>query len=106
MTESAKQRAEVRRKKEWKQLRIDKSKEQEGLDFLTQKKLSKKANCHHLDQRKDIEYYGNLSPDRFIMLNSKSHDCVHFLFTYWLNDPEIIERLVNILELMKTYSED
>lgn len=75
-----------------------------GIDPLTQGKLRKGYNTHHLDQRKD-NYY-NLDECRFLPLNKKSHECVHFLYGYYIKDKKIIDRLVSILDKMEACSND
>lgn len=75
-----------------------------GKDPLTLSKLYKGYNTHHLDQRK-ANYY-NLDEERFLPLNKKSHECVHFLYSYYIKDKKIIDRLVEILDKMEACSTD
>jgi hypothetical protein len=75
-----------------------------GKDPLTQSKLYKGYSTHHLDQRK-ANYY-NLDEERFLPLNKKSHECVHFLYRYYIKDKKIIDRLIEILDKMEKYSND
>lgn len=67
----------VRSSKEWKAFRKMIILEQK-VDPITGSKLTKMANCHHLDM--NAENYQNLIRDNFIALNPKSHDLIHFLF--------------------------
>ncbi|MCQ2589278.1 MAG: hypothetical protein MJ179_02535 [Treponema sp.] len=103
-TEESKYKAKIRNRKAFKELKERKRKEQGGLDYIMGKKLSKKYNCHHLDQR--IENYENLSEDRFVALGLTIHDIVHQLWRYYEKDPTVIDRLKEVLEKMKKYSED
>ena len=40
------------------------------------------------------------------MLNKKSHEFIHWLFTYWTKDKDIINRITNLLQEMEKYSND
>jgi hypothetical protein len=92
-------RTKFRQTKDWKQLR-QKLKEERRVDYLTQKKLLKGFNLHHLDLNPD--HYTNISdPENFLCLNKKSHDCLHFLYNYYIKDPDILLRLKEALETMK-----
>ena len=89
----------------WKKFRLLMIEAQEGIDIITLKKLYKGSNCHHCDLRE--ENYTNIDdPSRFCMLNKKTHSMVHWLYPYWLKDPEVIDRLIVVLENMKRCSND
>lgn len=89
----------------WKKHRLAVAEKDEKIDYITQKKLRKGFSCHHLDQRK--ENYDKLDDlDRFLSLNKKSHDALHFIYPYWLKDEKIIDRIVDALNKMKKYSND
>ena len=105
MTKSQSRKQKFRQSKVWKELRHQKNVEQAGKDPITKKKLYKMANLHHLDQR--AENYENISDtDRFVMVNSQTHDNLHWLYKYWIKDPLIIDRVVHYLEKMREYSCD
>lgn len=92
------ERANFRSKKIWRDFREEK-RTNDKLDFLTRKKLSKSFNLHHMDL--NPEHYDDLSnPDNFIPLNKKSHECIHFLYDYYVKDPAIIGRLKDCLDRM------
>lgn len=100
-----KERAKFRTSKAWKELRHYKNVEQKGIDPITLRKLTKMNNCHHLDTR--AEHYNKVDDSsRFVCLNQKTHETVHFLFTYYKNDPRILERLEEYLKLMLQFSND
>lgn len=95
------ERAAFRRRKQWLEFRESFRKEK---DALTGSKLSKRFNLHH--KCMIPEKYDDLSDrDAFSPLNSKSHDCIHFLYDYYIKDPEILDRLKKILEEMKQRNE-
>lgn len=87
-------KSKFRATKEWKEFRKMIILEQK-VDPITGAKLTKMANCHHLDMNE--ENYQNLISDNFIALNPKSHDVIHFLFR-----PDWRERLNKIEEILLT----
>lgn len=97
----------VRSTKEWKEFRKKIILEQK-VDPITGSKLTKMANCHHLDM--SAENYQNLIRDNFIALNPKSHDLIHFLFN--IKDKNgnrdyknAIKRLTAVLDKMNQINE-
>lgn len=70
-------KSKFRSTKEWKEFRKMIILEQK-VDLITGSKLTKMANCHHMDLNE--ENYQNLIRDNFIALNPKSHDLIHFLY--------------------------
>lgn len=94
----------VRRSKEWKELRKKIQSQYNGKDPITNSNLYKGFNVHHLDM--SIENYDNLSIERFVPLNKKTHDMIHFLYRYYLNDKNILERIKELLERMMFYLDD
>lgn len=100
-----KMKRDFRASKKWKEFRHRKNVEQEGTDPITLKKLLKGANLHHLDDRE--ENYQNIDePKRFVYLNKKTHDTIHFLYNYYKKDPKVLERMKEYLELMIKFSND
>lgn len=89
---------------EWRRWRYTMVDWYENKDVITQKKLRKGFNVHHLDMRE--ENYTILRPERFRPLNKDSHECVHFIFRYYEKDPEIIDRLKAVLDKMVEYNHD
>ena len=88
---------EFRKTKEWKEFSKC-LKAERKVDALTLAKLRKGSTSHHLDLRP--EFYKDLDPKKFETLNMKSHDVVHFMYTYYCKDPNILNRLKEILDKM------
>lgn len=94
----------VRASAEWAELRhklISKQK----TDPITLKPLYRMANTHHLSQ--DDTYYSDLTEDRFIMLNSKSHELIHMVYDIRVREgdynvfgriQEIVDRMIELTE--------
>lgn len=91
------EKANFRRSKKWKDFRET---FREDKDALTGKKLSTRFNLHHMDL--NSEHYTDISKrENYLPLNKKSHDAIHFLYTYYKKDRIIISQLEAILERMK-----
>lgn len=65
---------------------------------LTNKKLLKGFNLHHLSMKE--ETYDDLNPNKFVCLNRQAHETVHYLFRYYKTDRDVIKRLKSILDRM------
>lgn len=91
-------KAKFRATKVWKEFRQKMRDKQNGLDYITGKKLNKFWNLHHLDM--SIENYEKLEEDNFICLNKQTHETLHFLFRYYQKDPAILDRLKTVLDRM------
>lgn len=73
--------------------------EQGGICYITHKKLLKGANLHHLDL--DENKYSDISkPENFVYLNKSLHEVVHVIWRYYKNDPEVLDRLKDVLDKM------
>lgn len=79
--ECSKLKSKVRNSKEWALLKKVVFKRQEGKDPITGSKLSPHAHLHHLNLNND--FYDDLNPDNFLLLNKKSHDFIHFYYDYF-----------------------
>lgn len=91
-------KSKFRATKEWKEFRKMIIQEQK-VDLITGSKLTKMANCHHLDM--NAENYQNLIRDNFIALNPKSHDVIHFLFRPdWRERLDKIKEILSVMELI------
>ena len=81
LSDKQKTKRNFRNSKAWKNFRHEKNVEQKGLDPITGCKLTKTANVHHKildeDKYKDIS-----DKDNFIMINSSTHDTVHWCLRY------------------------
>lgn len=101
LSENEKIRKKWRNSRAWKTLRHNVISKQK-LDFLTNKKLLKGCQVHHLSL--NIDEYKDLDENKYVALNKTSHSMVHFIFNYWIKDKKIIDRLVDILEKMEKYT--
>ena len=99
---TAKEKSKFRASSKWKKFRILKKKEQNNLDYISQRPLPKGANLHHLDEK----HYDDLSPEKFVFLGKTMHKVVHFLYIYYKKDHTIIERLKEVLDRMEKYDND
>ncbi len=92
--------------KKWRDWRRSIFYKDEGKDYVTGKKLRRgNYNCHHLDLRK--EHYQDLNDEnRFLSLNRMTHDFCHWAYQYWIKDPLFLDRIEDVLERMKAYSND
>jgi hypothetical protein len=87
-----------RESEEWKNFRKEKF-EETKVDYITQRRLQSRANLHHLDL--SSENYEDLShPENFILLNKHTHQMIHMLYTYYKNDPWILDRIKEVLDRM------
>lgn len=77
LSEAQIRKRKIRASAEWSELR-ETVKDEQKIDPISMKPLSKSFNLHHLSQ--DERYYDDLSPERFVGLNSYSHDCIHYLY--------------------------
>lgn len=102
LTEAALHKNDFRKSKRWWRFRTW-LKSFQKVDPITGSKLTKGANCHHKDMRE--ENYENLDPKRFVMLNAKSHQVVHFFFAMrdWRAGIKALEKI--LLEMEK-YNSD
>lgn len=99
MNETQKKKRAFRNSAKWKKFRHFKNVEQGGLCYISLKKLLKGANLHHLDL--DENKYSDISkPENFVYLNKSLHEVVHVLWRYYKNDPDVLDRLKEVLDRM------
>lgn len=98
MNDSQRIKRNFRASKKWKKFKADKKKQCKGLDAITLKPLRKMWNLHHEDLSE--ENYTVLN-DNFLPCNNLTHKVIHWLWTYWQKDKDIIERLKKELEKME-----
>jgi len=100
-----KQKTDFRMSPAWKTFRIACKKAHSYIDFVTKQVLGRHWHLHHLDMRN--EHYTNITDvERFVPLNSETHDFMHWLYRLWLKDPAILERIRILLERMKACNND
>lgn len=94
-----KEKTKFRATKEWKCFRKQ-LKEEQKVDPLSLRPLTKTCNCHHRDL--DAAHYTDISnKEHFVMVNNYTHKCLHYLYNIYKNDKDVIKRLE--LELEKMY---
>lgn len=101
MTDTQKMKRNFRGRKVWKLKKLREKKRAGGKDEITLKPLRKGWQLHHEDLRE--ENY-TLMNDNFVCLNNKTHDFIHWLWTYWKDDREIIGRIERELKRMEEKS--
>lgn len=101
---SQKKKRDFRASKIWKLFRHQKNIEQDGLCYITHKKLLKGANLHHLDL--DEKNYTDISdPTHFVFVNKSIHEVIHTLWRYYQKDPTVLDRLKEVLDRMVEINE-
>lgn len=101
---SQKKKRDFRASKIWKLFRHQKNIEQDGLCYITHKKLLKGANLHHLDL--DEKNYTDISdPSHFVFVNKSIHEVIHTLWRYYQKDPTVLDRLKEVLDRMVEINE-
>lgn len=100
----AKIKDKVRKSKEWKEFRKNLI-EKQKVSFISQKKLTKGANCHHLDL--NVEHYDIFDEEHQVMLNRKDHELIHYVYgdeRHKKDWKQMIERLTLLCEMMDNYN--
>ena len=97
-TDNQKEKARARNTKAWSQLKEIVVKRYFGVDPVTKAPLRRGWNLHHCDMRK--EFYNDFNPDKFLPLNNRTHEFIHWLYDYWRNDKGIMDRLKLVMEMM------
>lgn len=79
-----KDKAKIRKSKEWNQLRIDVAAKFNNRDAITGEPLRKMWNLHHMDMNEshydDFTVENDIGIDRFIPLNHTTHELLHSLY--------------------------
>ena len=98
------EKTKFRRSSKW--LRFRKSmKAEQKFDPVTGSRLGPTCNVHHLDLRE--EHYKNIdSRERFVCLNTQTHEVVHFLHQAHCGWRKAVLELVKILRNMDKFSKD
>lgn len=97
-TDTQKEKSRVRKTKAWRELKDLVTERYYGLDPITKAPLRKGWNLHHCDLRK--ENYADLNPEKFLPLNEKTHEFVHWLYSYYSKDVNILTRLKMVMDIM------
>ena len=95
---ASEKKSKFRASKEWKTFRIKVAEKQDKKDIITGKPLIKGYNCHHLDM--SPENYDSLTEENFIAVNKATHEALHFLFRYYKNDKDVLDRMKQVLDKM------
>ena len=98
-----KKKESFRQSEKWKKFRKFKYTES-SKDYITHKRLRNNYNLHHLDLNPN--HYQDLDdPSHFENLNSDMHSVVHKLYPFYKKDPEVLDRLKEILDRMLLINE-
>jgi len=100
---SQKDKTKFRQSAKWKKFKVY-MKKLKKVDCVTLFPLRKGHNLHHLDL--NDEHYTDISDiSHFEPLNRKTHETVHFLYSYYVKDEKIIDRLHDLLERMRVIND-
>lgn len=91
-------KSKLRQTAAWRQLRVDIQDKFDDKDPITNKKLLKGFNVHHM--RMAEETYDDLDMNYFLPLNRATHETLHFLVRYAQKDPEFMSRINIYVEQM------
>lgn len=98
---------EFRKSDEWLDFRRKIAESFANKDPITGKRLAKGFNVHHMRTNQDLEGYCDLSKeDEFVPLNRYTHKLLHYLFTYYKKDKDILDRVRNTLDRMCELASD
>ena len=96
---SQKTKSKFRQSAKWKKFRIHMKKKYKT-DYVTGYPLRPGWNLHHMDLNK--EHYEDITDEgHFRCLNKMMHEMVHNLYRYYVNDQNVINRLRQLLEVMR-----
>lgn len=99
MTDGQKKKRKIRSGKKWKLKRLAEKKRAGGLDEITLKPLRKGWQLHH--ENLDESHYGDFDNNNFLCCNKKTHDFIHWLYMYYIDDPYILVRVKKVLQKMQ-----
>lgn len=100
------EKEEVRKTKEWLELKCFVYHKQNGLDPITETKLNKNANLHHCDLHE--ENYGNFNSDNFVLLNQYNHKLLHYAAQqcHKMGKEKFLKNLEKYIDLMEKLNKD
>lgn len=94
MSKLQKSKRSFRNSKAWKTFRSKIYVKQHGIDPITGAKLAKGCNLHHRHVTAGEDDYKDMSnEDDFVMLGPMCHKMLHFLYTYWKKDSQVLDRI-------------
>lgn len=93
-----KEKSKFRSTAKWKKFRVFMKKSSGDVDAITRKPLRAGWNLHHMNEKD----YTDLKPEKFLCLNKKTHDMLHWLARY-NNYEEVAANLVASVKKMKEY---
>lgn len=91
------EKTKFRKTKNWKDFK-NKMDKLQPMDQLTNKKLSKRHQLHHLNL--DPKKYTELKEENFTNLNPESHKVIHWIYSRYCRDPKFMARLIDIINRM------
>lgn len=96
----SKYKSKVRSRVSWKKLKEEYRKLQKNKCAVTDARLTKTAQLHHLDL--DIAHYEDFASGNFVLLSVTAHDFVHWLWGKGNNNWRLrLQRISEILEKME-----
>lgn len=98
MNDAQKMKRNFRKTQRWLAFKIFMKERCGAVDAITLKKLYKTWQLHH--RNLDESQYEVLNPSHFLCCNNLTHKVIHWLWTYYQKDPQIIDRLKEELEKM------
>lgn len=100
MNNIQKAKRKFRSSSKWKDFRTSFKNE---VDVITNKKLYKGWNLHHKDLNEN-HYEDITDRNKFCSLNKSTHEMIHWLYNYYKNDPNILDRIKELLDEMIDYN--
>lgn len=91
---SQQKKTKFRQSSPWKKLRA-KLKAERQIDELTQLPLQSGWSLHHMDMN-EAHYTKISDKSKFMCLNRKSHEILHWILAQYKRDPEFLNRLQDI----------
>lgn len=98
MNDLEKKKTSFRQSSKWQRFRKEKYVES-SKDFITHKRLRNNYNLHHLNLN-PTKYEDISNPSHFENLNSDMHSVVHKLYPFYKKDPQVLDRLEELLDRM------
>lgn len=93
------ERKQFRKSPVWKKFRTYMKRKHYSIDTITCVPLTKTWNLHHINM--SHKQYDDLSDENmFLPLNEDTHKCVHYLYSFYKKDKQVMTRLTNLLEKM------